>query len=518
MIKLPGCKFGQLDHDFKIIFERCLKRNVSLECFKNELIETYVSGRYQMKIYNIHRMIKQNSHFYSAALIILFAGWLVLSTACSDDGDSDTEYEFPDPPKENTAKPRYIWIDAAANFRDFANSRENITRDLELAKNAGFTDVVVDIRPTSGDILYNSSVAGVAQVQWLGAWVNGVYSKVERTAGWDYLQAFIEEGHKLELKVHAGFNTMVGGHSSGLGSQGILYRDASKKEWATTENLSVGLTNTMDAGGGTKFFNPANEKVQNYLCDLLKDLAYYDLDGILLDRGRFDGMQSDFSDLTRKKFENYLGNIELSNFPDDILPQGATMQKVTAMTKYPPYFTKWIEFRAKVMFDFMERARTAVKSVNPDILFGVYVGGWYSTYYEVGVNWASPKYNPAQTYKWATPKYMNYGYAELMDQILIGAYASPLRVYGDSEWSMQGFSRLAKEKIRDGTIVAAGPDVGNWDSNNQVTQQQENQAIVESVKACMDECDGYFLFDMIHLKQKDQWNYVKEGISAATAE
>lgn len=457
---------------------------------------------------------KKSSHFHAVVVPILLCGWLFLA-ACSGDDSPGTEYEFPDPPKENVAKPRYIWIDAAANFRDFANSRENIARDLTLARNAGFTDVVVDVRPTSGDILYRSSVAGVVQVQWLGAWVNGVYSRVERTATWDYLQAFIEEGHKLGLKVHAGFNTMAGGHSSGLGNQGILYRDASKKEWATFENLSIGITNTMDAGIGTKFFNPVNEEVQNYLCDLLKDLAKYDLDGIILDRGRFDGMQSDFSELTRKKFENYLGNVKLSDFPADILPPGTTMQQVVAMTSYPPYFTRWLEFRTKVIFDFMSKARAAVKSVNPDILFGVYVGGWYSTYYEVGVNWASPTYNPALTYKWATPKYMNYGYAALMDQILIGAYASPLRVYGSSEWSMQGFSRLAKEKIKDGPIVAGGPDVGNWDSNNQASQQQENQAIVESVKACMDECDGYFLFDMIHLKMANQWQYAKQGIDIA---
>ncbi len=149
----------------------------------------------------------------------------------------------------------------------------------------------------------------------------------------------------------------------------------------------------------------------------------------------------------------------------------------------------------------MSKARGTVKSVNPDMKFGIYVGGWYSTYYEVGVNWASPKYNPSLTYKWATPQYMNYGCAGLMDQILIGAYASPLRVYGSSEWTMQGFSKLAKDKIKDSCpMVAAGPDVGNWDSNNQATQEQENQAIVNSVKACMDECDGYFLFDMIHLK------------------
>jgi uncharacterized lipoprotein YddW (UPF0748 family) len=460
-------------------------------------------------------MIKFTTIICQFFVVSLFTGFL-LTIACGSNHPAEPGYEFPDPPKENVNKPRYIWIDAAANFPDFANSRENITRDLKLAKDAGFTDVVVDIRPSSGDILYNSSVPGVAKVQWLGTWVNGVYSKVERTATWDYLQAFIEEGHKLELKVHAGFNTMVGGHSSGLGKQGILYRDVSKKDWATSENLSIGITNTMDAGGGTKFFNPANDNVQNYLCDLLKDLAKYDLDGIILDRGRFDGIQSDFSDLTRKKFESYLGNIKLSNYPGDILPQGATMQQVIAMSSYPPYFTKWIEYRAKVIHDFMSKARTAVKSVNSKIQFGVYVGGWYSTYYEVGVNWASDKYNPSLTYKWATPKYKDYGYAALMDQILIGAYASPLNVYGSTEWTMQGFSRLAKEKIKDSCpMVASGPDVGNWDSEDRATRQQENQAIVNSVKACMDECDGYFLFDMIHLKMANQWEYVKEGINIA---
>lgn len=56
----------------------------------------------------------------------------------------------------NADKPRYIWIDAAANFPDFANSKENIARDLTLAKNAGFTDVVVDVRPTSGDVLFKT--------------------------------------------------------------------------------------------------------------------------------------------------------------------------------------------------------------------------------------------------------------------------------------------------------------------------------------------------------------------------
>ena len=89
----------------------------------------------------------------------------------------------------NASKPRYIWIDAAANFPDFANSKENIARDLALAKDAGFTDIVVDVRPTTGDVLFKTNL--VDQVKFMYAWIGSNYTKVERTATWDYLQAFV---------------------------------------------------------------------------------------------------------------------------------------------------------------------------------------------------------------------------------------------------------------------------------------------------------------------------------------
>ena len=412
-------------------------------------------------------------------------------------------------PTSNKDKPIYIWIDAAANFPDFANSKENIARDLALAKDAGFTDIVVDVRPTTGDVLFKSDV--VDQVKYMYAWNAGVYGKYDRTATWDYLQAFIDEGHRLGLKVHAAINTFTGGNTIN-GGTGILYRDKTKEAWATQMNTSLGIVSVMNTGESAKFFNPVNEEVQTYLCNILKDLAKYDVDGIFLDRGRFLGLQSDFSNYTRQKFEEYLGNVKITNYPEDILPVNATALPTT----YPKYMLKWLEFRAKVIHDFMEKARNTVKNVNPKIKFGVYVGGWYSSYYDVGVNWASPTYDTSIKYKWATSNYKNFGYADMMDHMLIGAYASPLNVNGSTEWTMQGFCVLAKEKIKGACpIVAGGPDVGNWDSGNKATQEQENQAIVNSVKACMDASDGYFLFDMIHLKMANQWQYAKEGISLA---
>ncbi len=447
--------------------------------------------------------------FWSLSVFMIFN-----VTGCGGNGTDTPEWEWDDD-IPNADKPRIIWIDAAANFPDFANSKENILRDLTLAKDAGFTGIVVDVRPTTGDVLFDTDVEN--QVSWLGAWLPGGFTKIERTATWDYLQAFIDAGHSLGLDVYAGVNTFSGGNTTSIGSDGMLFRNSSRKEWATSLLTTNGIINTLDrTASGAKFFNPVHEDVQNYLCDMLTDLASYeDLDGIILDRGRFDGFDSDFSDYTKTKFENYLGH-SVANFPNDVMTPGTAVGSLPS--PQPTYLKKWMEFRVKVIHDFMEKAKNTVKAVNPEMQFGVYVGGWYGSYYGVGVNWASPRYTlPASYSHWATSEYKNYGYADLMDIILIGAYAAPTRVYGSTEWTIQGFCSQAADKIKGDALVVGGPDIGNGDWAT-ATDAATGQAIVQSVDAAMSACDGYFLFDMIHLKKKNQWHYAKEGIEAATAE
>ncbi|WP_215224668.1 alpha amylase family protein [Echinicola shivajiensis] len=452
---------------------------------------------------------------YNSITPLLFVLLLLVASGCGEGEENDYDWEWEEEKKiKNQDKPRFIWIDAAANFPDFANSRENIARDLALAKEAGFTDIVVDVRPTSGDVLFETDV--VDQVKWLGAWLSSGYSKIERTATWDYLQAFIDEGHALGLKVHAGINTFSGAVRTSIGAQGMLYRESNKKEWATSLLTENGIVNTMDlSDNGAVFFNPSHEEVQAFLLDLLADLAAYEeLDGIILDRGRYDGLDSDFSDLSRTKFEDYLG-FSLSHFPEEVMTYDLVKSGLSA--NKPDYFHKWLEYRVKVIHDFMEKARTKVKSINPKVQFGVYVGAWYSVYYNVGVNWGSPDYNIGTNYSWATANYKNYGYADHMDIIIIGAYAAPTRVFGNNEWTIQGFCSQAMNKVKGDALVVGGPDIGNGEWAN-TSDELTGKAIVESVAACMDACDGYFLFDMIHLKQKGQWGKVKEGIDLAISE
>lgn len=456
--------------------------------------------------YNIYVAVRDNDR--SALTQIKMT-----TTAAADEPNNPDEPDVPEGPVTN---PMYIWVDAAANFPDFANSEENIRRDLTLAKETGFTDVVVDVRPTNGDVLFTTSHCN--QVEWLGAWTSNGYSKIKRTATFDYLGKFIEIGHELGLRIHAGFNTMVGGNTSSLGSQGILYRDSSKKDWATTLNTKNGFVNTLDSDETTWFFNPLHPEVQDYLCDLLTDLAAYtELDGIILDRGRFDSMMSDFSDLTKEAFEDYVG--ESVDFNRDVMPAGFTGTINADMPYEYKHLKKWLEFRAKIIHDFMTKAEETVHAVNPTVKFGVYVGGWYSTYYDCGVNWASPNFNTGAKFpRWATAEYKNFGYADIMDHMLIGAYASPGSVYGTSEWTMQGFCQLAMTYTAgDCPLVCGGPDVGNWDYDDKYTDAEEYQAVTNSVKACYDACDGYFLFDMIHLKKGDMWQYAKAGIDEVKA-
>ncbi len=428
----------------------------------------------------------------------------------NDSGDGGT-------PEVNEPKPRYVWIDGPANFYDYANSRENIARDVARIKEVGFTDVIVDVRPTNGDVMFKSTVAD--PMVRIDTWRNGQYVWLERTADFDYLQAFIEEGHKVGLKVNAAINTFVGGCLCpyGLGTDGMLYRDADKKDWATVINSESGLVNTMDLTNastdwGTRFLNPANSDVQKFLLQMLADLAKYDLDGIVLDRCRYDdhGLMSDFSEESRQKFESFIGS-SVENFPSDIFAPGTTeLGTPTNIRK------QWLAFRAKTIHDFIEKAADKVHSVNPDIRFGAYVGAWYSSYYTSGVNWASPKYDPSlDGYAWASKDYKNYGYADHCDFMFIGAYAAATSIWGNNEWTMQGFCRKAAGKFKGDVPYAGGPDIGNptgFENGGQAA------IIPDIIDACINSSDGFFLFDLCHIKMYDYWDAFKRGFDKYLAD
>lgn len=436
---------------------------------------------------------------------------LTLLCACDktpepvDDNQPDTDPVIQDDDKPQ-GKPRSVWIDASANFYFYANDKARIANDLQLIADCGFTDVIVDVRPTEGTVLWKSAIA--PEARRLAAWVNGGYHFVEREATWDYLQAFIDAGHAAGLKVNAAINTFVGGYGGyyGLESEGPIFSGEIPAQWATMDNTADGLKSSFYEGvQGTVFLNPANDDVQNYILSLLKELAAYNIDGIVLDRCRYDdtGLQSEYSDISKEKFFAYLGHTPAA-WP--IFAAGATSLPAGLADDQKA----WLTFRVKTIHDFIEKAADAVHEVNNNVRFGVYVGAWYSSYYTSGVNWASPKYLTHNKYKWANSEYHNYGFADHCDFMFLGCYAASKSIYGSGEWTMQGFAKQGKDLLMGDTVFSGGPDIGNpegWQNGG------KSAYIPKTVDAIINEADGYFVFDLCHIRMFDYWNPFKKAFN-----
>ena len=157
------------------------------------------------------------------------------------------------------SKPRYVWIDAAANFEDYANSRENIAADLAKIKETGFTDVIVDVRPSLGDVLFSSTVAD--PLTRVDAWADAGYVwEFEFMSGSNY-----ESSTPLIVGDHIYVATMTGyiyriplyegpgedyGNVTSIG--GASYADARPVESFLT-SFEVGTT--YDAGFSSMVFD-----------------------------------------------------------------------------------------------------------------------------------------------------------------------------------------------------------------------------------------------------------------------
>ncbi len=425
--------------------------------------------------------------------------------------DEPEEKQDPQPePVVVQGKPRYVWIDASANFYYFANDKAYLAQEVKKIADCGFTDIIVDVRPTEGTVLWKSSVA--PEAQRLAAWIGGNYRFVEREASFDYLQAFIDAGHASGLRVHAAINTFVGGYGGyyGLESEGLIFSGKIPADWAATDYTADGLRSSFYEGvKGTVFLNPADDRVQDYVLSLLKELAAYKVDGIVLDRCRYDdtGLQSDFSEISKEKFTSYLGQ-EPSPWP--VFEAGITAlpSPVNDLQK------KWLAYRVKTIHDFIVKAADAVHGVNPKVKFGVYVGAWYSSYYSSGVNWASPKYLTHQRYStWADADYHNYGFADHCDYMFLGCYAATASIYGNGEWTMQGFAKQGKTLLMGDTVFAGGPDIGNpegWQNGGR------SAYIPKTVDAIINQADGYFVFDLCHIRMFDYWNAFKKAFEDYT--
>ena len=399
------------------------------------------------------------------------------------------------PASQEAAPVRFLWIDASANFTSYADDADSIATDCGRIARMGFTDIVVDVRPTSGDVLFASSVAPA--LHKVPGWVGNGWGFRERTADFDYLQAFIDAGHAAGLKVHAGVNVMVGGWKAPGIEHGMVYDHPERRDWCSVDYRTDGalVNQALDTATlGGRFLDPADPEVQAFALDMLADLASYkELDGIVMDRCRYDdyAMDAGYTEAGRRAFADYLGR-EPERWPIFTEPGHIFLDKEPDELE-----TAWLTFA---------KASERVHAVHPDIRFGVYVGAWFSEYYRSGVNWTSPSYDLVKeepTYAWATPEYQATGFADLVDFLLLGTYCPAANVHGNGEKTMEGFARLGRKRLCGDVPFYAGPDIGNekgFEKGGQGALLPEIEATIRQ------EADGFFLFDLCHIRMFDYWD------------
>ena len=401
-------------------------------------------------------------------------------------------------------KPRIVWIEVGANFMQYGSSRENIATDCRRIADMGFTHVVVEVRPTSGNVLFKSDVA--PKLTEVALWREGGLKYVPRTADFDYLQAWIDAGHAAGLKVLAGVNMMVGGFRCEAGNIGMLYDHPELRDWAAVDYSARGLVNHLDDDTtvGGRFMDPVNPEVQAFLLKLLEEVAAYDgLDGIVMDRCRFDdyALDAGYTEAARKAFSEYIGH-QPERWPVFEEPGHVFLDKEPDALE-----VSWLTFRCKVIHDFVERAVDTVHQAG--VPLGIYVGAWFSEYYRSGVNWISPGYDLAKeepTYSWATQEYKATGFADLPDFMLLGTYCPAANVHGSKEKTMQGYASLGRKRLCGDVPFAAGPDIGN----EKGFETGDKGALIPEIATVIEkEADGFFLFDLCHIRMFDYWDDIR---------
>ncbi|WP_144938401.1 Ig-like domain-containing protein [Paenibacillus sp. 32O-W] len=329
---------------------------------------------------------------------------------------------------QNLPKEVYLWVDQGSNAVSFQTS-ESVRDMLVKAKDAGVTSVLFDVKGVEGFASYKrNDLTGRPYVSEMTA-----PTRAGANPDLDLLDEFVRHGHDLGLTVHAAFNVFAEGSfahnefavlNDHLDWEEHIYRAEDNGEIKRLRESKYGQSGALVA-----FINPANDDARRYqLLGFEEVLKNYDVDGVLLDRGRYDNFFADFSEESRTKFEAFLAarGKTLKQWPQDIFQYAADGSRING-----PLIADWWEFRSATIESFTAEVRGLVDRYSEmkgkDIQASAYVGSWYESYYLNGVNWASPnfRYDPRlgfpEDYLY-TDTYYETGYTDNLDFLIIGTY------------------------------------------------------------------------------------------------
>ncbi|CAN7400031.1 family 10 glycosylhydrolase [Paenibacillus sp. LjRoot153] len=237
-----------------------------------------------------------------------------------------------------SAEARGVW------YRPTEHSREEVSRTLERMNAAGFNELYLETW-LWGYTIYPSSTAAAKQIE----------AQHPAFRGWDPLEAFVQEGEKRGIAVHAwldGF--MVGVDPTG----GPVLR--AYPEWSALSRRQSDSEKPMpQLGTGYFWLDITNPAVRQYLQDIVKEMiTNYGVAGINLDFMRFPHTNDDwedcycFSTYARETFQR-----EHGMDPLHIHPERQTELWIT--------WTKWLE---RIEDHFVAGLYKEIKRISPNVI------------------------------------------------------------------------------------------------------------------------------------------------------
>jgi len=132
------------------------------------------------------------------------------------------------------------------------------------------------------------------------------------------------------------------------------------------------------------------------------------------------------------KFQQYLEKTDkkIDIWPDDVFRIDEDGNKIEGK-----FYIEWLTFRATVIRDFTSKVRQLVNEINyktkRNVKLSVYLGSWYDTIYENGINWASENFRYDKRLGFVEDRIYKYeyyltGYIRNFDYIFIGTYQKNL--------------------------------------------------------------------------------------------
>lgn len=240
--------------------------------------------------------------------------------------------------------------------------------------------------------------------------------------------------------------------------------------------------------------NPHHPEVQQRLLEMVTEvLTRYPLDGIVFDdRLRYAAINADFSEATRRGFEEWLGRA--ITWPDDVLRCDVSFPGMVVRWLPGPCMDAWLAWRALHLRNWVARAAAAARAARPSATVGAYVGSWYGDYPPLGANWAADDFQAG--FRFLTDTFRQTGFAGLLDWISPGCYYGMPTIADASRLgyalgaTVEAAGQLANRAANSQTWVYAGISLEKYDRNP--------DGLARALQAAAASTQGVMVFDLSH--------------------